>query len=177
MFVIFIHGPVSSGKYTIAKELARLTDLPLFHNHLTVDLVTSLFEFGTPPFVALRERLWLAAFAEAAGAGRSFIFTFNPEATVNSDFIDKTLATINSAGGTIRFIEVTCSEEVIESRIEDKSRASFGKLNSIDFYRQLRAEGAFEYPPLPEPFLTVDSGALSPLEAATAIQRGLSEAA
>ena len=55
MYVIFIHGQVASGKYTVAKELRELTRLPIFHNHLTVDLVSTLFEFGRPPFVNLAD--------------------------------------------------------------------------------------------------------------------------
>ena len=66
MFIVFIHGPVASGKLTVAKELSKLTGLPIFHNHLCVDLVTSLFEFGSNPFVELREHIWLGAFKEAA---------------------------------------------------------------------------------------------------------------
>ncbi len=38
----------------------------LFHNHLTVDLVAALFDFGSEPFVRLRESIWLDAFREAA---------------------------------------------------------------------------------------------------------------
>jgi broad-specificity NMP kinase len=55
--VIFIHGPPAAGKLTIASLLSEMTGLPLFHNHLTVDLVKSLFEFGSPGFIKLREEI------------------------------------------------------------------------------------------------------------------------
>lgn len=55
--VIFLHGPPAAGKYTIGRELARLTGWPLFHNHLVVDLLLGLFPFGSSAFVAHRERL------------------------------------------------------------------------------------------------------------------------
>ena len=71
MLLVFIHGAPAVGKLTVARELAGLTGFHLFHNHLTVDLVSSLFAFGTPSFVSLREQIWLAAFAEAARADRS----------------------------------------------------------------------------------------------------------
>ncbi len=66
MNLIFIHGSPAVGKLTVARELAKLTGFRLFHNHLTVDLVSSIFDFGSEPFVLLREQIWLAAFAEAA---------------------------------------------------------------------------------------------------------------
>jgi len=34
MYIIFIYGPMASGKYTIAKKLSEELDVRLFHNHL-----------------------------------------------------------------------------------------------------------------------------------------------
>src|SRR6266550_4063891 len=149
MMLVSIHGAPAVGKLTVARELSRLTGLPLFHNHLTVDLVSSLFAFGTPAFVSLREEIWLAAFAEAARSDLSLIFTFNPERTVNEKFIQKTTDIVEAAGGRVVFVELTCSEDELEKRIEEPSRKDFGKLSSVDQYRSLKSEGAFEFPKLP----------------------------
>jgi len=149
MKLIFIHGAPAVGKLTVARELARLTGFPLFHNHLTVDLVSSLFTFGTPPFVSLRERIWLAAFQEASRNNLSLIFTFNPERTVSEEFIQKTTDAIEAAGGRIVFVELTCAQDELERRMEEPSRKEFGKLASVGHYRSLKSEGAFEFPKLP----------------------------
>ena len=173
MYIVFIHGPVASGKLTMAKELSRLTDLPLFHNHLCVDLVTSLFEFGSSPFIQLREHIWLGAFKEAAIAGRSLIFTFAPESTVSPSFIDRCRQVVEDNDGQVHFIEITCPDEVIEARIENPSRGKFGKLNSVEFYRQLKADGAFAFPPLPIPIVSISSHTHSPQDAAQIIKAQL----
>lgn len=173
MYIIFIYGPVASGKYTVAKELSKLTNLPLFHNHLCVDLVTTLFDFGTPPFIRLREHIWLGTFEEAAIAGQSLIFTFFPESTVNTNFIERCQKTVEDNNGQIHFIELTCPEEEIEARIENPSRAKFDKLNSVELFRQLKADGAFNYPQLPQPLLTVSTYTNSPQSAARIIQEHL----
>src|ERR1044071_3119830 len=76
MRLIFIHGPPAVGKLTVARELAELTGLPLFHNHLAVDVLTPVFEFGSPSFVKRRELIWLSVFQEAAKNDVSLIFTF-----------------------------------------------------------------------------------------------------
>ncbi|MBD0327065.1 MAG: AAA family ATPase, partial [Pyrinomonadaceae bacterium] len=49
MKLIFLHGLPGVGKLTVARELAKLTGFKVFHNHLAVDLVESLFEFGSQP--------------------------------------------------------------------------------------------------------------------------------
>ena len=149
MLLVFIHGAPAVGKLTVARELSALTGFPLFHNHLTVDLVSSLFAFGTPSFVSLREQIWLAAFAEAAHNDLSLIFTFNPERTVNEEFPQKTIDVVAAAGEHVVFVELTCSENELERRMEEPSRKDFGKLASLEQYRTLKSAGAFEFPQLP----------------------------
>jgi hypothetical protein len=53
MNLIFLHGPAAVGKLTVARELAHLTGFGLFHNHLTVDALTAVFDFGTEPFICV----------------------------------------------------------------------------------------------------------------------------
>ncbi len=170
MRLIFIHGPAACGKLTVARELARLTGLPLFHNHLVVDAVAALFPFGSAPFVRLREEMWLAAFREAAEADRSLIFTFHPERTVRPEFIDQTIGTIESRGGQVTFVALACAEDELQRRIEAPSRAEFGKLASKAFFRELHRAGAFDFPPLPDGGLTLDTGVLAPETAAAQIR-------
>lgn len=174
--IVFLHGPAAAGKLTVARRLAAITGLPLFHNHLAVDLATALFEFGSPPFVRLRDAVWMAAFEAAARAGRSLIFTFNPEATVPADFVSRVVATVQEHGGEVLFVRLDCPEEEIERRIENDSRAEHGKLRSLGAYRKLRDAGAFEFPELPEPLLRIDTGALPPEAAARRIADALERA-
>jgi hypothetical protein len=59
--VIFLFGRPGVGKLTVGELLSADTGYRLLHNHAVVDLVISLFSFGSPPFVVLREKLWLDA--------------------------------------------------------------------------------------------------------------------
>src|SRR5262245_41858600 len=117
MKLVFIYGAPGVGKLSVARELTQQTGLRLFHNHLTVDLVSSVFSFGSQPFVRLREQVWLSVFREAAINDVSMIFTFNPEGTVTERFIDNVVETIERAGGKVFFVELTCSEDELERRI------------------------------------------------------------
>ena len=149
MKLVFLHGAPAVGKLTVARELARLTGFRLFHNHLTVDLVSSVFAFGSEPFVLLREQIWLSVFREAAMHGVSLIFTFNPERTVRERFIEDAVDAVGSAGGQTFFVELTCSQNELERRIESPARNEFGKLCSLDQYRALKEAGAFNFRKLP----------------------------
>ncbi|HEY6229890.1 MAG TPA: AAA family ATPase [Pyrinomonadaceae bacterium] len=165
MKLIFIHGAPAVGKLTVARELAKLTGFRLFHNHLTVDLVSSLFPFGSEPFVALREKIWLAAFAEAARQKLTLIFTFNPERSVRERFIQDAIDAVEKESGEVVFIELTCAEDELEQRMEDSSRKEFGKLASVEQYRELQASGAFEFPELPQG-ISIDTTNRSPADTA-----------
>jgi predicted kinase len=172
MQLIFLHGAPAVGKLTVARELAALTDFRLFHNHLTVDLVTSLFPFGSESFIRLREQIWLAAFAEAVRSGVSLIFTFNPERTVRERFVQDARDTIESAGGQVVFVELTCDEAELERRLEAASRKKFGKLASVELYRSLKDEGAFDFAKLPEG-LSFDTTNQTPAATAQAIAQAI----
>ena len=58
--LVFIFGRAAAGKLTIARELSRLTGLPVFHNHLIVNAVVAVFPFGSDEFVRLRDEFWMA---------------------------------------------------------------------------------------------------------------------
>ena len=168
MKLLFLHGEPGVGKLTVALELAKLTGFRLFHNHLTVDLVGSLFRFGSEPFVVLREQIWLSTFREAARHDVSLIFTFAPERTVREGFISDTLQVVESAGGKVIFVELKCSQDMLESRLANPSRSEFGKLNSAEQYRALKAAGAFLFPTMPGG-LSLDTTHGSPSETAALI--------
>ncbi|HTQ12749.1 MAG TPA: hypothetical protein VMH86_02655 [Rhizomicrobium sp.] len=169
MRLIFLHGPAASGKLTVARELARLTGYRLFHNHLIVDALTAAFDFGSQPFAELREEFWLRVFAESARAGRSLIFTFAPERTVRPRFIPDAVAAVGRHGGQVCFAALTVSDAEQERRVGEASRRAHGKLASATLLRELRAQGAFAFPPLPDDGLTIDTGTTAPVQAAARI--------
>lgn len=174
MRLIFIYGMPASGKLTVAQELRVITGFPVFHNHLVVDLLTSLFEFGSEPFVVLREQMWLSVFDQAARAGlRGLIFTFAPEGTVRPAFIPAAVDIVEKAGGMVEFVELVCPEDEIKLRLSHPLRKKFGKLTSLALFDQLKATGTLDALKMPEPAVRVDTSANSPARAALEIARGL----
>jgi hypothetical protein len=169
MKLIFIYGGAASGKLAVARELAKLTGLPVFHNHLVVDAVASVFPFGSGRFIRIRETFWMTIFREAAEAGQSIIFTFAPEATVAPDFPDRTRIAIEPFGGEVVFVRLTLPTDEQERRIANASRAEFGKLRSLDLLRQLRDQFVACEAAMPPAALTIDTALTEPIAAARLI--------
>jgi chloramphenicol 3-O-phosphotransferase len=167
MLVVFIHGTVAAGKRTIGLALSEATGLPLFHNHLTVDLARTLFDLFSEPFVRLRADVWRASFAEAARAGRSFIFTFTPESSVDPALVPELVRIVEDAGGEVHFVELRCSREEIIRRLPNADRSN--KLNDPSEFEEAERRGSFEFPPMPQPSVIVNTDAVTPGEAVTQI--------
>lgn len=74
MKVVFIFGSAAVGKMTVGQELMKITDLRLFHNHMTIEPVLEVFgEFRTSAIQRMREVI----FDEFAASDRyGMIFTF-----------------------------------------------------------------------------------------------------
>jgi len=174
MKLIFLHGLPGVGKLTVARELAQLTAFPVFHNHLAVDLVESVFEFGSRPFIELREKVWLAMFSQAVAARLDgLIFTFAYDRSVSDRFIGEVRKVVGDEGGTVLFVELRCSAEELEKRITDSSRERFGKLTSVEQFRELSQAGAFVDPGIPAERLVIETTELAAPEAALLIADSL----
>ena len=176
--IIFLYGRPGVGKLTVGEHLAAETGYNLLHNHAVVDLVSSLFPFGTPAFVALRENLWhltieTALKAKVAGV----IMTFAPEATVTDGFIPAFQKRVIAGMGTLHFIELQCSNAELERRIASEPRERFGKLRDVYKYRKLDQAGTFNRPAMPTPELVIDTTNQNPLESARAIAKHLRQSA
>lgn len=169
MQLIFLYGQPASGKLTVARALAERTGLPLFHNHLVVDAVGAVFPFGSDAFIRLRERFWLDVMTTAVKSQQSLIFTFAPEPTVTPSFVQTVRTQIEAAGGDVILVALTVPEKEQERRLIEPGRSAFGKMRSVDLLRQLRDQFAACMTAMPEPAITIDTAAMTPLQAADAI--------
>ena len=172
MQLVFLYGPPAAGKLTVARLLAAETGYALFHNHLVVDTVHAVFPFGSPSFVRLREQFWLDVIDAAAAEGRSLIFTFQPEPTVNSDFPQRAIDLVRSTGGRVLLTYLKLSAHEQLARITHPDRAAFGKLRMQTCSAppaaicRLRSSYAHTH-------LTIDTGTTPPAETAAQILAAL----
>lgn len=169
MQLVFLHGQAAAGKLTVARELAVLTGLPVFHNHLVVDAVMAVFPFGSDSFVRLREAFWLEAIGTAAAEGRSLIFTFAPEPSVAADFPERLFALVEGHGGRVLSVALEIDPAEQRRRLVEESLAAFGKLRSLDPFDGLRAGFDRCMAAMPEADLVIDTTATPPGEAARRI--------
>jgi hypothetical protein len=122
-FILF--GPPASGKMTIGQELAQRTDLKLFHNHLVIEPLLTIFDFKEPCFRNLVQSFRSQIFEEAArnsmkGIIFTFVWNFNNEQS--KDSMDSWSKFFKDVGGKVYVVELICGldERLQRNRTENR---------------------------------------------------------
>jgi len=77
MKLVTIIGPQAVGKMTVGQELAKITGLKLFHNHMTIELVNNFFSYGTKQGKQLVHSFRMQIFEEVSKSDlEGLIFTY-----------------------------------------------------------------------------------------------------
>ncbi|SDK04549.1 AAA family ATPase [Sediminibacillus albus] len=113
MKFVLLFGPQAVGKMTVGQELEKITELKLFHNHMTIELVHHFFDFETQQFQRLVDLFRHELFSEAAKSGLGMIFTYvwAFDQQDDWDFIETVCQTFESQGGEVYFVELTADLE------------------------------------------------------------------
>ena len=162
MKLIILYGPPAVGKLTVASELARLTGYKLFHNHLSVDLVASIFDFGVGPFWSLTRRIRTMLLKQAAIDNKDLIFTFVYAHKRDDKIIHHYISAVENNGGEVCLVQLTADKKVIRSRVIEDSRKKYLKVSEIDTLNEMFDKYEMFKPITGRSSLTIDNTNLAP---------------
>jgi RNase adaptor protein for sRNA GlmZ degradation len=170
MELIVIHGAPGTGKVTVAQELARRTGYKVLHNHLTADLVTSLFPFGSEQMQPLSDRFRLMMLEEAARVELpGVIFTIVYAAGDDDAFMQQVIDAVEPHGGRVWFVLLTCDRNVLLERVASESRTRYRKLRDPGFVARMLDEQDLVSPVPHRLSLTIDNTNVGPEDTAVRI--------
>src|SRR5690349_2095886 len=121
--LVYLYGPPAVGKLTVALELQRGTGYRLFHNHLTVNALRAVFDFGSTAFNEVIHRVRLDVFETAARNHVDVIFTNSSIWNVDDGrsqfaaFARQARQRVEQAGGRVVFVQLTAPAAVLEARV------------------------------------------------------------
>jgi shikimate kinase len=169
MKLLFLYGSPAVGKLTVAREIARRTDLKVFHNHLSIDCVKPVFEFGTKSFWRVVELIRFEIVAEAARAGQSLVYTFCYAKDKDDLHVERMLEVVEGAGGEVHFVLLKAERSEVEKRVLAESRREFNKANNLEILHQVWEQYDLFSPVNARESLIIDNTNLSPQAAAQQI--------
>jgi hypothetical protein len=132
MKLILIYGAPAVGKLTVSNEIAKRTDFKVFHNHLTIDVVQPIFEFGTKPFWDLVHLFRIETIQTAARVGQNLIYTFCYAKDHDDEHIRLITAAVEENGGEICFVLLKADRNELEKRVLEESRRKYGKAKNLE---------------------------------------------
>lgn len=133
MKLIILHGPPSSGKYTIAKELELLVGSKTFHNHLTIDVVKPFLEFDSDEFWDLLYKIRLDCFKQFARLDSElFVFTWCYDHPEDFGFYQEIETSILAEGSEVVPVFLKCRREELDRRVGASLRKKMGKVSEVE---------------------------------------------
>ncbi len=157
MKLVFIIGDAAVGKMSVGQELMKITDLRLFHNHMTIEPVIEIFGFFHGKSIHRLREVIFEEFAKTDNYGLIFtyIWAFNEKS--DWDSVEHVSDIFRKEGADIYYVELVASQEVrlernvTENRLMNKAskrdiESSNQRLLDIDKdYRCVSYEGEITF--------------------------------
>lgn len=117
MKLMLIFGPQAVGKMTVGEEVAARTGMKLFHNHMTIELVSHFFSYGTETgkrlVHAFREQIFDAV-AQSDLEGLIFTYLWAFDMQGDWDAIERVVKKFGDRGAEIYYVEL---EATLDERL------------------------------------------------------------
>ncbi|WP_426348570.1 shikimate kinase [Alloiococcus sp. CFN-8] len=126
MKLIFLIGDAAVGKMTVGQELMKITDLRLFHNHMTIEAVIEIFGYYDWKTISRMREIIFEEFAASDNYGLIFTYMWAFDQKSNWDYVEQVTNIFKRNGTEIYYVELFASQEirllrnVTENRLKHK---------------------------------------------------------
>ncbi|MBQ2602682.1 MAG: AAA family ATPase [Oscillospiraceae bacterium] len=178
MKLVFILGDAAVGKMTVGQELMKITDLRLFHNHMTIEPVLEIFgSFDGKTISDIREVIF-KNFAASNNYGMIFTMMMAFDMQSDWDYLEHVKAIFAPYGTEFYYVELIAPQEIrlkrneTENRLKHKSSkrdlavSNRRLLKDDENHRCVSYEGEITF----DNYLRIDNSEMPPEEAARLIK-------
>ncbi len=178
MKLVFLIGDAAVGKMSVGQELMKITDLRLFHNHMTIEMVIEVFGYyDRGPIERIREVIF-EEFSQSDNYGLIFTYMWAFDHQSDWDYVEHVSDMFKRNGAQIYYVELVAPQEIrlkrnlTPNRLEHKAskrdiESSTQRLLDADKkYRCVSNEGEIKF----ENYIKIDNSNLSADKVAKKIQ-------
>ena len=122
MKFVLIFGGIAVGKMTVAQELAKITGLRLFHNHMTIEPVIEVFGFFNLDVTLRLREVFFEEFVRTDHYGMVFTGCWALEDPNDWEYFEGVAEHFTKIGGEAFYVNLVASEEVRLARNETENR-------------------------------------------------------
>lgn len=178
MKLLFLIGDAAVGKMTIGQELMKITDLRLFHNHMTIEPVLEIFGAFNGNVIREMRELIFREFAASDNYGMIFTYMWAFDCKSDWDYIEHVKDIFRPYGTEFYYAELIAPQEIrlqrnkTENRLKHKASkrdletSEQRLLNDDKNYRCVSFDGEIPF----ENYIRIDNSELSAAEAAKVIK-------
>lgn len=120
MKLVIITGAAAVGKMTVGQELCKITDLRLFHNHMTIEPVIEIFGGYRPDTIEKLRKVIFEDFAKSDNYGLVFTVMWAFDCKDDWDNIRKITDIFKDA--EIYYVELVAPQEIRLKRNKTENR-------------------------------------------------------
>ena len=170
MKLIFLIGDAAVGKMTVGQELMKITDLRLFHNHMTIEPVIEIFGHYNGKVISRLREVIFEEFAASKNCGMIFTYMWAFDQQSDWDYIEHVKEIFKPYDTEFYYVELDANQEVrlernvTENRLKNKAskrdiEVSNQRLMNDDLrYRCVSNEGEITF----QNYIKIDNSYLEP---------------
>ncbi len=178
MKLLFLFGDAAVGKMTVGQELMKITDLRLFHNHMTIEPVLEVFGQWHSRAISRLRDVFFEEFAASDNYGMIFTFMWAFDRPEEWEWVARIADIFRQYDAEIYYAELVAPQEIRLQRnvTENRLKHKASKRNIEDSNRRLvqddlenrlvSRDGEIPF----ENYIKIDNSALSAAEAAARIK-------
>lgn len=126
MKFVLLFGDAAVGKMTVGQELTKITDLRLFHNHMSIEPILEIFgKFNGEAIRRFRE-LVFEEFAKSDGYGLVFTYMWAFDCKEDWDYVEHIRSIFEPYNTDFYYVELVAPQDirlrrnVTENRLKNK---------------------------------------------------------
>ncbi len=178
MKLLFLFGDAAVGKMTVGQELAKITDLRLFHNHMTIEPVIEIFGYFNSEAIERLRQVIFEEYAKTDNYGMIFTFMFAFDSQADWDETERIKDIFRPYGAEFYYAELVAPQKIrlernaTENRLKHKASKRDIELSNLRLLNDDRNHRFESYDgEIPfENYIKIDNSELSPEAAARMIK-------
>ncbi|WP_250228751.1 hypothetical protein [Anaeropeptidivorans aminofermentans] len=110
---MFLIGDGAVGKMTVGQELMQITDLRLFHNHMTIEPIIEIFGYFHGEVITKMREVIFEEFAASNNYGLIFTYLWAFDQKSDWDYIEHVTNIFRKNNADVYYVELIASQEIL----------------------------------------------------------------